>query len=285
MLSINSLRQKFSYYQEKYNLKGYTLKGLAGLAESCPLSGKSVLELGGWNIPPEITLGDLGAKKWICVDMIGSVSGSYQQKTFPHLANTQIYNYSTIIKNNTINSNFAVIDGDATNLPEIFYNEFDVVVSFAALEHVLDVPTFLLNCYRALKKDGHAYLLFGPIWSSHAGHHVFVNSKINFLSNSHIEEWEHLLCTPAEMLKNLTQKGVVYADACKAVYQIYTSSRINRYFAEDYIEFIKMSNFSSYSLEPQFIKIPQDKVLNKLTAYYPRYKDFSTYSLLIKAFK
>jgi len=91
LLSLNAEK-----YKATYGLSDYTISGLIKINEDIDFGGKSVLEVGGWNIPSSITLDALGSRSWTCVDMIDSVSGAYQRQRFSYLADVQVLNIRSI---------------------------------------------------------------------------------------------------------------------------------------------------------------------------------------------
>jgi SAM-dependent methyltransferase len=266
--------------QNQWGLSDYTLKGLNEISRDVDFSKKNVLELGGWNLPPDITLGSLGARSWICVDMIDSVSGAYQKKRFTHLSDVKVNSVkcSKDVLQSSMSGHF-VFDGDGCNLPNWFNDAFDIVISFATLEHVLDVPSFLRNILSSLKPGGVFVTRFGPLWSCYNGHHSWVSNSLNFNNVGQIGDWGHLTHTGPEMFDLLTSSGISFDDAAKAVYQIYTSQRINRYFSEDYISYILKAGFDSVRYSKLWGKHPNEKIKEDLLRLYPKYSDFSTGAL------
>lgn len=274
-------------YRSVYGLPDYIINGLFEIANDIDFSGKTVLELGGWNIPSAITLGDLGARSWTCVDMIDSISGAYQKKRFSHLAEVQILDIEKSKQHFDVDlSGHYVFDGDATKLPSWFHDRFDIVISFATLEHVLDVPLFFWNVLNSLKPNGVFVTRFGPLWSCYNGHHAWVSGDLNFNNASNtIGDWGHLLLTPPQLLDKLINLGFSSDIASKAIFQVYTSPRINRYFAEDYVQFVSRAGFSSVECASVWKKSPPQEIKTQLAYLFPRYNDFETCALYLKCLK
>src|SRR5690349_12819503 len=65
MISNEVIKQ----YQEEFNLSGQ-LGLLAHLHRTCSMTGRSILEIGGSNIPRPFILDILKAKQWISVDRV-----------------------------------------------------------------------------------------------------------------------------------------------------------------------------------------------------------------------
>ena len=231
-------------------------------------------------MPPNITLGALEAESWVCVDMIDSVSGAYQRKRFAHLSDVDVIKIedSTNVLESKLSGHY-VFDGDATKLPNWFYNCFDVVISFATLEHVLDVPNFLKNCFYSLKPNGVFVTRFGPLWNCYNGHHSWISNSLNFNNVGPIGDWGHLINTGPELFEKLISSGVSFEDSTKAIYQIYTSQRINRYFAEDFIRYFSMAGFKSVKFYKIWGKTPPAQTQIELLRLHPKYSDFATGAL------
>lgn len=275
MASGDRIRAHIDDFTERYSLAAYSMAGLADFCDQVDFAGKNILEIGGWNLPQELTLEVAGANTWVCVDMIGSQSGAYQQQRHPHLRDTRILSFDQA-RESLDRPGHYVVDGDATRLPGWMAGRFDIVISFAVLEHVLNLPVFLRKCHGALRENGVMLARFGPLWSCHVGHHAWVSQALNFHDPGAIGPWGHLLHTPPEMYARLERQGVPSGQAATAVEQIYTSSRINRYFAEDYAEFFSLSPFSSFDMAMRWGKAPDEEIQNRLETLHPRYKDFTT---------
>lgn len=84
--------------------------------------------------------------------------------------------------------------GDFESLPEKYRNSFDGVITKAVLEHVKDLPKFLEDMNKFLKKGGIFYGSFGPIWYGAGGDHVGWGEKGLFY---------HLLADQEEYERNL----------------------------------------------------------------------------------
>jgi SAM-dependent methyltransferase len=275
MASGDKIRAHIDDFTERYSLASYSMVGLAEFCDQVDFAGKDVLEIGGWNLPEELTLELAGANSWVCVDMIGSQSGFYQKQRFPHLRDTRILSFDEA-RESIGNPGHHVLNGDATKLPGWMSDRFDIVISFAVLEHVLNLPLFLGKCHDALRPDGVMLARFGPIWSCHVGHHAWVSQELNFYDPGAIGPWGHLLFTPPEMYRRLERQGVPPGQAATAVEQLYTSSRINRLFAEDYAEFFRLSPFRSFDMEMRWGKAPDEETQRRLEVLHPHYRDFTT---------
>lgn len=273
-------------YKSAYKLSDYTINGLIEIQKDVDFTEKSVLELGGWNIPSTLTLEGLGSRSWTCVDMIDSISGAYQKRRFSYLADVQVLDIkqSEVYFKSELAGHY-VFDGDATNLPDWFHQRFDIVISFATLEHVLDVPRFFQNVLNSLKPGGVFVTRFGPLWNCYNGHHAWVSTDLNFNNVGYIDDWGHLLNTPPQMYTKLINLGFSADIAATAVFQIYTSPRINRYFSEDYLKFANLAGFGFVHSISTWKKPPAAEVQARLNCLFPNYRDFETCALYLKCLK
>ncbi|AVO38681.1 class I SAM-dependent methyltransferase [Pukyongiella litopenaei] len=270
------LLAKATQYNKSHSIAGYTTQTLANMARQVDFEDARVLEFGGWNIPTDITLGDLGARSWLSVDMIGSLSGTYQQKRFSHLKDIEIFDYVQGA-DRIERDGFTVVDGDATMLPEPYFGKFDIVVTIATIEHVLDMVTFLEKAWRALKPGGTLVTRFGPVWASHIGHHAFVSPEINFQKpEGPIGPWGHLLHRPGDMQDILSKAGEPGNVIARTIHQLYTSPRINRLFNEDYHALFANSRFDETTWTPCWGKKPDQDMFDRLRLAHPHAHDFST---------
>ena len=263
------------YYQQKHQLSAYTIGAFHFFLNHTTFAGKRVLEIGGSNLPEELIFSHLGAKQWICVDIIGHISGAYQKKRFAdNFEKTLIADFE---QTDLLSSERHVIfNGDATELPNQFYEKFDIVVSFATLEHVLDIPTFLEKIQNSLRPDGLFLTQFAPLWSCHCGHHCWVNKDINFQTTEPIGDWAHLLLSPPAMYERLIKLGRTKVETRKTIEQIYFLPRINRVFADDYKKFVDLTGFKNSEFHVAWKKDPSPDTIEQLKKLHGGYNDFSS---------
>jgi hypothetical protein len=73
--------------------------------------------------------------------------------------------------------------------------------------------------------------------------------------------------------------------ASAITYEIYNSSRINRFFLEDYLHFLKLSPFSKGEFRPMPPKPIPDDIQSKLEGLYPGYQNFSSQGFSFTLFR
>lgn len=218
--------------------------------------GKDVLEIGG--LLPREFIDTLNIKSWTSTEFWWA-DNDYEYKQ----------------------ANYRVIYDDITktNLKE---NSFDVIFSTNCFEHINNFELALNNMYNLLREGGYLSALFGPIWSSYKGHHIWVNEgdKAYTFNDNYIPPYGHLIYDKddlAELLKNTLPEDVVD----NIIYQTYKSDTINRLFYEDYIEIINKSKFKIYEIRDWHKTVSSDeKTQLILKDKYPD-KNFNTVSMKI----
>ena len=245
--------------------------------------GKDVLEVGG-SLPKEFVLDYLNVKSWsaleapdfeVYLDRVASAAeGSKLGKV----------DYSAFGFTERELSNYNFFAGYIEELPPAYYQKYDLIFSIAAFEHIHKFPLALEKMFLALKPGGQLFSIFTPIWSAHDGHHLppitepNQGKTFNF-QNSPIPPWGHLLMRPPELCRYLYQHtDKETADAI--THYVYNSPHINRFFTEDYVEFINQSSFLVKRLEPiGLIKI-ENNTQQTLEKFYPGRTQFANNGIL-----
>jgi len=215
--------------------------------------GKDILEVGG-TIPQDITEA-LKVKSWTCIDKwTGIDQGS---------------------------ENYKILSADITTL-DMPDKSFDFVFSTNAFEHIHDLPVGLKNMLRLLRPEGHLSALFGPIWSSCKGHHLYTydNNKLYTFNDDIIPHWGHLLYSEAEMEAFLSAKFSAQTVAA-ILKNIYSKDIVNKKYYEDYYAMI--NNLDAEVLEYRDWHTPVSPDAETLEILQSKYGDrnFSTISTKI----
>lgn len=173
--------------------------------------GKDVLEVGG-AIPESITK-KLGVKSWTCIDKWVGL--------------------------NVHNTNYQIKDADITTV-ELPEKSFDLIISTNAFEHINNLDAGLKRMKSFLRPRGYISALFGPIWSSSKGHHLWAydeNGKLYTFNDDAISPWGHLIYSKDEMRNFLVSKfSSKIVD--NILDNIYGNGVLNHLFYEDYFEMI-----------------------------------------------
>lgn len=174
----------------------------AGFSEA-----KYVLEIGGGGFERIITLAELYPKKtFFSVDFFYSKRAIENVRKYSHLANLNI------------------IKGDAVN--RIFAdNVFDFVFSIDVGEHVQNLPQFITEITRILKKGGQYFFIQNPFWTSTKGHHYkHWQPEVRDI----LKGYKHLLLNEFEMFSYLQQFPLIPFDPAEAVQRIYYRNDLSR---------------------------------------------------------
>lgn len=247
----------------KFKLDGHQIPYLLKAHELVNLEGKHVLEVGGC-IPQELALTELGAKQWIANEYL-----DYWSEIGSPLPTKDIFPISKSIYQKHLA--YAILTGAIEDVPESYFNKFDVVLSIAAFEHIGKFPEAIEKMYRTLKRGGKLISIFAPLWSSHDGHHlpsVYDESGDEYsFSNNPLPPWGHLTMSRAEMYEHLTRKHSREFSQ-RVIYYVLNSNHINRYFFNDYEKIINESKFSRKSITPIFPREIPPEIQNDLHRRY-----------------
>lgn len=268
---IAKCQKKFGLtYHITYSVIGQKLAGF---------SGKDVLEVGG-SMPHEFVFDYLKVKSWTALETPDYEDALKEAGGLTHKG--------TILKgenkfDQVSNKNYNFFLSNIEELPEEHYEQYDLIFSIATFEHIHKLPQALEKMYKALRSGGKLFTIFCPIWSAHDGHHLpqiedQSGNKFSF-ANSPIPPWGHLTMTPPQMQAHLLKK-TDKETASLMTYYIYNSPHINRFFTEDYIQFINQSSFTANRIELMFsAKLPEESQ-KKLEAHLPGRKHFANNGIM-----
>lgn len=244
--------------KSKFNLN-YHITYAHNCQETVGFVDKDVLEVGG-RLPKEFVFDYLNPRSWTSVDPV-----------FPVGEQSSDENYRQHL--------LAVED-----LSEKHHNQYDLIFSIAAFEHISKFPLALDKMFNCLRPSGKLFAIFAPIWSSYKGHHIpeIIDKQGNLFNfnNSPIPVWGHLLMKPPEMYKYLLD----YTDRETAgliTYYVYNDNSINRFFTEDYVDFFEQSPFTIAWLEAYCENPITEELEASLKQLYPRNSKFDNEGILV----
>lgn len=84
----------------------------------------------------------------------------------------------------------------STPLEQLQENDFDIILSNAAFEHIFDLEGMLAQMKKRLKPGGRIYTGFGPLYNSPRGDHGWCKTKI---------PWGHLIFSEKSILERLNK--------------------------------------------------------------------------------
>ncbi len=245
----------------------YQVESAATCDQLVGIAGKDVLEIGG-ALPETLVFDGLHARSWVAMDPTLTPQAR-EGDAGPDCLDRPRYpeegSYTRL--------NIRVEDAQ-----ESFKNSFDLLLSIACFEHILDLPRALLAMREMLRPGGTLFSLFSPIWSGHDGHHlgqITDQSGRRFSrSENPIPPWGHLLMRPFEMHEYLCRHTDMET-ASALVYQIYFSETLNRIFAEEYIDLFKKIPFGTGEASLLYKRDVSQDTWRRLKEKYPQYDSFA----------
>lgn len=248
---------------------------------------KTILEIGGSNLPREFVFGILGAKKWVCVNLLddNTSGGSITPETIYPLNHPKT---KQIIRAH----DFVLFKGSVTEIGKELHNEFDACISVCAFEHIFGLQDAVDCVFSSLRSGGILFTQFGPIWSGPVEHHFWVDAQHNFNTymECHLPPFVHLLYSASEINELLvpyytTKEDILIKD--QIVEQCSGDRRrvCNGLFYEDYLNIMKDSQFSNISVTPYWQDDVDKQTFDKLRRLYPDYSAFSVNGIQIVAQK
>jgi len=178
------------------------------------------------------------------------------------------------------------VRGDATAMP-FDTGSFDMVVGIFVLEHIHPLDRMAAEVRRVLTGDGTAYLTGGALWSSHKGHHLWVNAngrRYRFNDESNVvPDWTHLLHSEDSLAavcqQVLEQRGLrreqAFWDAKEIASQVLNKPELNRLRASE-IRDCFVREFRKIHTSVYRSHQPEPDVLRNLRRIC-RYEDWTIY--------
>jgi len=251
------------------------------------------LEIGGSNLPHDLVFGVLGAKKWVCVDLLGWFGGHVDSAKNSLMTSGKIvYPLNHPDSKKIIQGNdYIVFDGSATEIGDELHDEFDACVSICSFEHIHELHKAVDGIYHSLKDHGILHTLFGPIWSHEVGHHFVIDAdqyNFNKSRECHLPPFAHLLFSASELDELLsphytTDEGIQIKN--RIIEQCTDKTCSNRLFYEDFLEIMKDSRFQNVSITPSGKSRINKTTWQQLRRLYPNYQAFNVYNIKIVAQK
>lgn len=272
--------EEITVLKAKFNLNNeldYSLHcdGLVGFA------GKDVLQIGG-SYPEEFVFKILKVKSWSAIEFperLSKIKGDdikNHRGAVLNKENVMIHEgFSKPLKNK-----YNIFLADAHEIPETHFEKYDLIFSINAFHHILHFPKALELMYKTLKPEGKLFALFSPIWSSCHGHNVEELMPEIKESKGLIPPWGHLVMKASSMYEHLKEKSSEDI-ASKIVYHTFNSPNINRYFTEDYLTLIKLSDFKIDKFDALFNRTVAPYSQHLLEQRNPGCKSFGNSGLLI----
>lgn len=265
--------------QKKYGLS-YQINYAFHCEDIIGFADKDVMEIGG-ALPSEFVFNTLNAKTWTSITQSDSaVNSTSASRVELNQDKILIQKDFTEPKKN----HYTYFQNSINALPESHFKQYDLIFSIATIEHILKLPLALEKMYNALRPNGKLFAIFSPVWSAYNGHHITATvdkagNEIT-MNNGFIPPWGHLVMGPSSMYAYLLTK-TDNETAAEITYQIYNAPTINRFFSEDYLNFIKETNFTIEKFDTLFNQTVPPYTQKKLEELNPGKKSFGNNGLLI----
>jgi SAM-dependent methyltransferase len=182
------------------------------------------------------------------------------------------------------------LSDDARDLKSVPDGYFDAVISINVFEHIHALHVALNEINRVLRPGGHLGVLFGPLWSSAQGHHLWAkvgDDVVSFWNQEHrnpIDDYSHLLLTPNEMRADLVKKGECHQMIEAIIQAVYMRDDVNRWMHGNYITAFEDMPLDVVVLEPHNRR-PIDPVIERKLKERWGNHDFGVTSLRMVARK
>lgn len=263
-------------------IKPYQANFCADVEARFGFQGKRVLEVGG-SLNRTFVLDDLKVKSWTAIQE--PLYWASIGRKFDDIATVDYPSFEAADPEKL--GPYQIITAPIERLPEKFYDSFDIAISMAAFTFVQQVGPALDKIYRALSPGGAFGMMAAQIWSSETGlfYHTVTDKMGRMISPYPIEghinlvpKWAHLTMTGPELYDYLCR----YTDSEAAgdiVFELFSSRRINRCFAEDYKKYFEVSPFQRYGKVETNIaqqNLPDAALQKMLEARHPGRRDFNT---------
>ncbi len=130
------------------------------------------------------------------------------------------------------------LNSQEEGFPSVESHSVDLIIGLEILEHINNLEQFFGEIKRILAEDGNIELQGNPMWTSHFGHHLWIENKFIFYDETNpFEPWEHLIYkTQDEYRKALIDKGLSKEDSEEIVSFLYNKLEVSKHTPTEIIE-------------------------------------------------
>jgi len=149
-----------------------------------------------------------------------------------------------------------------------FIHKFDLVVTKDTFEHSLNLPEILDKFYDLLKRNGKAYIGFGPLYNSYNGDHGRTQLKL---------PWMHVILPEKFIVNRFNKKNNNKIDRIEDL-------GLSKYSYHEYKKIFENSKFTIEYFKTNFSDHPIGKFFNLLSKikFLEEYFTFNIYCVLSK---
>ena len=148
------------------------------------------------------------------------------------------------------------------------FKDIDYIVTKDTFEHSLDLDQILEKFYQILKKDGKAFVGFGPLYNFYNGDHGRAEAML---------PWFHVIIPEKILIKRLNKK---YKKNLKKIEDL----GLSKYSFKDYLRLFEESKFEITYFKTNFSDHPISVIFNLLSKIklFEEYCTYNIYSILKK---
>lgn len=214
-------------------------------------TNRRVLEIGG-ALPASFVFEKLNATRWVAVEYSEYIGNEYKR------TNNIAYSYDSTGWQGFYHK-WKLTDGE----------QFDVIYSIAAFEHIHNLNACLDALSAMLHNGGALYSYFTPIWSAPNGSHGFHPKQIDSYG-SHA----HLFFDFCSLQQHLVGNHAIPPhNACMAAHELYKNNQINRYSFEEYIKIFESAPFGEKAITAlgakKISELYSGEKLERIQKFYP----------------
>ena len=153
-------------------------------------------------------------------------------------------------------------------LKDKFNQEFDLIVTKDTFEHTINLPEVIDKFYDLLKKNGKAYIGFGPLYNFYNGDHGRTQLKI---------PWLHVFLSDKFIVKRYNKRNKIKID-------IIEDLGLSKYSFNEYNKIFKNSKFEIEYFATNKSDHPASKIFNFLSQsrFLKEYCTYNIYCILKK---
>ena len=216
------------------------------------LSGKTILDFGCGHGALCIDIADSGAKSVLGIDLNDNLlnfANLNLDKNFDHLKDKVFFEKKDILKKK-------------------FEKKFDLIISKDTFEHTLNLDKILEKFHQILKKDGKAFVGFGPLYNFYNGDHGRTEAYL---------PWFHIIIPEKILINRLNKKYK------KNFFKI-EDLGLSKYSFKDYIRIFEKSKFKVTYFKTNFSDHPLAFLFDLLrkVKIFEEYCTYNIYSILKK---
>lgn len=151
------LDDEYADWINNYNLMNYQIDFFNELCSRVEVKNKKILEIGGSNMPNQLIIDKLGVKNWVSVDKPWQVHLDVWKTHYKSIPQFNFLDHGNV--DETLSKyRYVIYNEYAENIPDSFFEQFDVCISNCSFEHINNLVTVLNRIYNSLKKVGNFIL-------------------------------------------------------------------------------------------------------------------------------